>query len=40
MKQVTEVQEQLEQSRIELATFDSLRKHELSAIPKRLEVSY
>ncbi|XP_067945595.1 cell division cycle 5-like protein [Watersipora subatra] len=36
-KQVTEVQDQLEQSRVELKTFEILRKHEVDAMPKRLQ---
>lgn len=34
------MQDQLEQSRVELETFTILRKHEVDAIPKRLQVSF
>jgi pre-mRNA-splicing factor CDC5/CEF1 len=36
--QLTEIYEQIEQTQIELKTFENLRDHELTAIPKRLEV--
>ena len=38
MQQITEVQDQLEQSRVELETFEILRKNEVDAIPKRIQV--
>lgn len=36
-KQVQELHEQLEQTYVELVTFENLRQHEVGAIPKRLE---
>merc|ERR1711864_30571 len=36
IKQLTDSAEQLEQSRLELATFDQLKRSETSAIPRRL----
>ena len=38
MKQVHDMYEQVEQTYVEYKTFDHLRQHEVSAIPKRLEV--
>ncbi|ESO92544.1 hypothetical protein LOTGIDRAFT_190497 [Lottia gigantea] len=37
IKQVTDTYEQLEQTFVELKTFENLRQHEVGAIPKRLE---
>ncbi|XP_052808929.1 cell division cycle 5-like protein isoform X2 [Mya arenaria] len=37
LKQVTELHEQLEQTHVELTTFENLRQHEIGAIPKRME---
>lgn len=37
VKQVTEINEQIEQTQIELKTFTSLKEHETVAIPRRLE---
>ncbi|XP_059154563.1 cell division cycle 5-like protein [Physella acuta] len=37
VKQFQEVTEQIENTRVELNTFEHLRQHELGAIPKRLE---
>lgn len=36
-KQIQEVHDQIEQHRLELNTFESLRDHETAAIPRRLE---
>ena len=38
MKQLNDVNEQIEQTYVEAKTFDVLRQHEIGAIPKRLEV--
>lgn len=37
MKQLSDVNEQLEQTHLENKTFDNLRQHEIGAIPKRME---
>lgn len=37
-KQISDVHEQLEQTYVEMKTFQVLRDQELTAIPKRLEV--
>lgn len=37
LKQVQDLHEQLEQTFVELKTFENLRQHEIGAIPKRLE---
>lgn len=37
-KQIYDAHEQVEQSQVELKTFETLRTQELKAIPKRLEV--
>lgn len=39
IKQLHELEEQAEQTQIELNTFQSLKDHETVAIPRRLEVS-
>lgn len=38
VKQIQDLTEQIESTRIELGTFEHLRQHEMGAIPKRLEV--
>ena len=38
MKQLHDVYEQLEQTYTEYQTFESLRNHEVEAIPKRIAV--
>ena len=38
MKQFHDQYEQIEQTFVELKTFENLRQHEIGAIPKRLEV--
>lgn len=38
VKQIHDVYEQIEQTFVELKTFENLRQHELGAIPKRSEV--
>ena len=38
LKQVQELNEQLEHTFVELTTFENLRQHEIGAIPKRMEV--
>ncbi|KAK0064476.1 cell division cycle 5-like protein [Biomphalaria pfeifferi] len=37
VKQIQDLTEQIESTRIELGTFEHLRQHEMGAIPKRLE---
>jgi len=37
-KQLQDMHEQLEQTAVEMKTFDNLREHELIAVPKRVEV--
>ena len=39
IKQLHDIQEQSEQTYVELKTFENLKQHETGAIPKRLEVS-
>ena len=39
MKQVNDVNEQIEQTYVEAKTFEILRQHEIGAIPKRMEVT-
>lgn len=39
MKQLNDLWDQIEQAYLELRTFEELKKHEDSAIPRRLEVS-
>ena len=39
IKQFQELTEQIENTSVELSTFEHLRQHEIGAIPKRLEVS-
>lgn len=39
MKQLNDLSDQLEQTYLELKTFEDLRQHEIGAIPKRMEVS-
>lgn len=38
IKQLHDISEQMEQTSVELKTFDNLRQHEIGAIPKRIEV--
>jgi hypothetical protein len=38
MKQLNDLWDQIEQAHLELRTFEELKKHEDSAIPRRLEV--
>ncbi len=38
MKNIHDSFEQIEQTAVELHTFENLRQHEIGAIPKRLEV--
>lgn len=38
MKQLNDLWDQIEQAYLELRTFEELKKHEDSAIPRRLEV--
>jgi len=40
IKQLHDLFEQVEQTYVEMKTFDNLRQHEIGAVPKRLEVSY
>jgi len=37
-KQLQEMQDQMEQTVVELRTFENLRQHEIIAVPKRVEV--
>nr|KAG5703308.1 hypothetical protein BaRGS_025550 [Batillaria attramentaria] len=37
MKQMTDLSDQLEQTYLEMKTFENLRQHEIGAIPKRME---
>ena len=37
-KQLQEMHEQLEQTAVEMKTFENLREHEVIAVPKRVEV--
>jgi len=37
-KQLQEMHEQIEQTVVEMKTFESLRQHEVIAVPKRVEV--
>lgn len=37
-KQLNDLYEQIEQTFVEFKTFEDLRKHEIGAIPKRMEV--
>lgn len=37
MKQLNDLWDQIEQAHLELRTFEELKKHEDSAIPRRLE---
>ena len=39
IKQLQDISEQIEQTQVECKTFEDLRKHEIGAIPKRLEVT-
>ena len=39
IKQLGDLNDQLEQTSLERNTFDNLRQHEIGAIPKRMEVS-
>lgn len=39
MKQLNDLWDQIEQAYLELRTFEELKKHEDSAIPRRLEVT-
>lgn len=39
MKQLNDLWDQIEQAHLELRTFEELKKHEDSAIPRRLEVT-
>ena len=39
MKQLHDSVEQIEQTHVEFKTFETLRQHEIGAIPKRKEVS-
>jgi pre-mRNA-splicing factor CDC5/CEF1 len=36
--QLNDIHDQIEQTYVELKTFENLRQHEVTAIPKRLEV--
>jgi len=38
--QLNDIHDQIEQTFVELKTFENLRQHEISAIPKRLEVCF
>jgi len=38
-KQLQEMHEQIEQTVVEMKTFENLRQHEVIAVPKRVEVS-
>lgn len=38
LKNLHDTYEQIEQTAVELNTFENLRQHEIGAIPKRLEV--
>ena len=38
IKQLNDITDQIEQTHIEAKTFETLRQHEIGAIPKRLEV--
>jgi len=37
-KQLQEMHEQIEQTAVEMKTFENLRQHEVIAVPKRVEV--
>lgn len=37
-KQLQEMHEQIEQTVVEMKTFENLRQHEVIAVPKRVEV--
>jgi len=37
-KQLQEMHEQVEQTVVEMKTFENLREHEVIAVPKRVEV--
>jgi pre-mRNA-splicing factor CDC5/CEF1 len=36
-KQLQDIYEQIEQTYVEMKTFENLREHEISAVPKRIE---
>jgi len=38
LKQLQEMHEQIEQTAVEMKTFENLREHEVIAVPKRVEV--
>jgi hypothetical protein len=39
-KQIQDTAEQLEQTHVELKTFENLRLHEVGAIPRRIQVCF